>query len=301
VSIIERALNKASQQSSENEDSKRVAESGPVEEASVPIPQPDKPPSSLDGLESGTVLAAPHEMESSALSHRVDWARLREAGILTPEAAAEDLAERYREIARPLLEQAFPDTGQAAVRGNLIQIVSSARGEGSTFTALNLAIAMAGETDKIILLVDANVMAPAVSRLLGIEEKVGLINLLDVRYVRVSDVLWRTQIPNLRVIPAGKLPQRTGELLGSPAMRLLTRELSERYSDRLVIFDSPPLSSAPESEVLAGQMGQVVLVVRAEHTATRAVLESVEKLRSCRVAGCVLNRAREGYSPHESD
>ena len=96
---------------------------------------------------------------------------------------------------------------------------------------------------------------------LGIESEKGLIDVLLDEKLTLTDVLLRTDIPKLTLLPSGGKHVHSTELLASERMRQITLELSSRYPDRIVIFDSPPLLLTSESRVLAGLMGQVVLVV----------------------------------------
>jgi Mrp family chromosome partitioning ATPase len=75
-------------------------------------------------------------------------------------------------------------------------------------------------------------------------------------------------------------------------MALLVEELSSRYPDRIIIFDSPPLLAATQGEILAKLVGQIVLVVEAERTLQSMVMESVSKLSACDVVLAVFNKTK---------
>jgi receptor protein-tyrosine kinase len=112
----------------------------------------------------------------------------------------------------------------------------------------------------------------------------------------LGDVLLKTNVDRLSVLQAG-MPQRgASELLASGAMTRLLNEISTRYSDRIVVFDSPPLLATTESRILASHMGQVLVVVEAERT-TQAVLESaLAIIDGCPVVAAMLNKAPESNS-----
>jgi len=158
-----------------------------------------------------------------------------------------------------------------------------------------LALSIAMERDKTVLLIDADVAKPSIAELLGIPAKTGLIDLLQDKSIRFSDVLVKTDIPNLTLLPAGSLDSHSTELLASDAMKRLANELSARYPDRVVIFDSPPLLAASQGSVLATLVGQVVLVIESELTPQYIVKEAISKLESCEVIGCVLNKTKKGF------
>jgi exopolysaccharide/PEP-CTERM locus tyrosine autokinase len=223
----------------------------------------------------------------------VDWKRLSDLGFATPGSSNTETIEEYRNIKRPLVNNAFGSASEGITRANLILITSSLPGEGKTFTAINLALSIANERDKKVLLIDADVARPSVSKTLGINKSPGLIEYLDGVDINFSDIIIRTSIPGLSVIPAGKLHDYSTELLSSNKMALFVEELSNRYPDRIVIFDSPPLLAATQGEVLARLVGQVVLVVEAEQTQKNVVLESVAKLAACDVVLAVFNKTKK--------
>lgn len=222
----------------------------------------------------------------------IDWVRLAELGFVTPSDVNTKTIEEYRNIKRPLVYNAFGTGSVGIERSNLILVTSSIPGEGKTFTAINLALSIANERDKKVLLIDADVARPSVAKRLGINSssRLGLIDYLESDNVAYSDIELATNMPGLRLIPAGKLHKYSTELLNSNKMVLFAEELSNRYPNRIVIFDSPPLLAATQGEVLAKLVGQVVLVVEAEKTLQSMVMESVSKLSGCDVVLLVFNK-----------
>lgn len=221
---------------------------------------------------------------------RVDQARLREQCVLTPDAQRTPISESFRRIKRHVL--ANLTNPKFAPRANLIMITSPLPGEGKTFCTLNLALSLAMEMDRTVLLVDADVAKPSITSMLGIAEKSqrGLMDILLDRNVRLADVLCRTDIAKLTILPAGTPHARATEALASTKMRVLLHEMAERYPDRLIIFDSPPLLAASEASVLATGMGQVVLVVEAGRTTEMALKDALKRIESGNVVGLLLNK-----------
>ena len=222
----------------------------------------------------------------------IDWKRLSDLGFAAPGSLNTEAIEEYRNIKRPLVNNAFGNGHNGIARANLILITSSLPGEGKTFTAINLALSIANERDKKVLLIDADVARPSISKVLGINDSPGLIEYLDGADINFSDIIIKTSIPGLGVIPAGKLHDYSTELLSSNKMALFVEELSNRYPDRIVIFDSPPLLAATQGEVLARLVGQVVLVIEAEKTMQNVVMESVANLATCDVVLALFNKTK---------
>jgi receptor protein-tyrosine kinase len=104
-------------------------------------------------------------------------------------------------------------------------------------------------------------------------------------------VLLRTNVEKLSLLPAGSPQTRATELLASQSMANLVEELSSRYSDRIILFDAPPLLPTTESRVLATHMGQIVLVVAADSTTQGAIRQAMATIQSCPIVMPVLNKA----------
>lgn len=213
--------------------------------------------------------------------------------ILSSEGGRNRTAEEFRVIKRPLLVNAFNGAATAGKPSNLIMVSSSVQGEGKTFTSLNLAISITLELDSAVLLVDADVAKPGLSKTLGVEDKPGLIEHLVDRRNDLSGMLLRTDIPTLTVLPAGQKHKLSTELLASANMKRLVGELANRYSDRIVLFDSPPLLETSEASVLASLMGQVVIVVEYETTSRVTVKAALSQLEDTDNAYLILNKCEE--------
>ena len=151
---------------------------------------------------------------------------------------------------------------------------------------------MAMERDKKILLIDADISKPSHHEIFGIKPEFGLTDYLTGKVKDVSRVINKTSIPSLSLMFAGGRIQHSTELFASKAMTDFLQELSERYDDRVIIFDSAPLLLPTEAQVLASLMGQVIVVVEAESTKKSIVNKALESL-SNRIVMVMLNKARE--------
>lgn len=223
---------------------------------------------------------------------------LQAAGYLTPAIPRSITAEEFRTIKRPLLNNIRGRSGVRVNNANLIMVTSALEGDGKTYTSLNLAMSIAMEQNKTVLYIDADVRKATAGDFLGISsETPGLIDLLSDDAVEPQDVILRTNVDNLRILPAGAPSEHATELLAGEGMRQLMLELSERYSDRVIVFDSPPLLLTTESAVLTSFMGQIVFVVAANATPQHAVTQALEKISENKVVGMVLNKApRRSFS-----
>jgi exopolysaccharide/PEP-CTERM locus tyrosine autokinase len=219
----------------------------------------------------------------------VDLDRLRRTGIITPGGERTQTAESFRRIKRRVLTNAA--NLKADAPANLVLVTSALAGEGKTFCAVNLAISIALEVDHSVLLVDADVRKPSFPEMLGLTAERGLMDLLVDRRIDLADVLCRTDIGKLSLLPGGTTQQNATELLASAAARELLREMAQRYRDRIIIFDSPPLLAASEAGVLASEVGQIVMVVESATTTEYALKEALGHIDAGRLTGLVLNKS----------
>lgn len=220
------------------------------------------------------------------------------AGFLTPLKPRSQIGEEFRGIKRPLLKNCMHRSGTQMHNANLIMVTSALQGDGKTFCSLNLALSIAMEQDKTVLFVDADVLKASAGRTLGVDDQTpGLIDLLSGSDYQPQDVILRTSMPKLRILPAGRKSEHATEILASGNMHALMIELAERYHDRVIVFDSPPLLLTTEASVLASFMGQIVFVASAEKTPESAVRQALEHLGEDKMVGVVMNRASRAFNP----
>ena len=216
---------------------------------------------------------------------------LTERGYLIDTGARKSIKDEFRQIKRKLLNNAFGSGAKMLTNPNLIMVSSAKPNEGKTFVSINLALSIALEQDKTVLLIDADVLRPSVNRELGVDETDGLIEYLLHEDKQVSDVIFNTNIEKLKLIPAGSPHHLSNELLASEKMATLALELANRYPDRVVIFDCPPLIGVTETLVLANLMGQALVVVEESKTSINNIKTATESLNEDLAVGIVLNKA----------
>jgi exopolysaccharide/PEP-CTERM locus tyrosine autokinase len=248
-----------------------AAASAPASDAGVTRPSPPAP-------------ATTHSLRIS-----IDQDKLLREGVLAKPAQQHQQASEYRNIKRQLL-QALRDGGTSIKDSDRILMIASAiAGEGKTFTAINLALSLARELDYSVLLIDADFAKPNTSRLLGIEAASGLLDAARREDIDPESLVVDTDIPGLSVLPAGSMVANATEYLTSVRMHeILARLVS--VPNRIILMDSPPLLMTTESAALAQLAGRVLLVVRAESTPHRAVLDALDLLGDSVNVGLILNQ-----------
>lgn len=282
MSIIEKALGKLSDQPKEDSDAAQAQaaeQETQIERVAIKAEAPARASN-----------PSPSATTANSRTVNLDFKRLGARGFLTNADERGKLAEEYRMIKRPLLANAFGPN--PVLKGNLIMVTSSLPGEGKSFSAINLAISIAMELDRTVLLVDADVAKPSLPKYLGFQAEHGLLDVLREDSRDLSSVILRTNIEKLSILPAGKSHARGTELLASDAMDRLIADVANRYSDRLVLFDSPPILATSEASVLASHMGQIVMVVESEKTPKSALREALSRIEgTCDVVSIVLNKS----------
>jgi len=294
VSIIEKAARRIDQQRQNAAPANPAATIVPAEPPLVDAPAAvlvDVPvnPAPTPDLAGAAATATPARTRRVEL----DLSRMRELGMVTAAAGRTNLLEEFRIIKRPLLKRAFAERGPKDNPANLIMITSSLPGEGKTYCAINLAMSIAMELDHTVLLVDADVARPSVLRTLGLPAQRGLMDILVDDSLELPDVILRTNVDTLALLPAGAASNAATELLASSTMAAMLTELANRYPDRIIIFDSPPLMLTTEARVLASHMGQIVVVVEAQTTTQHAVKESLQQLEGMSNVNLVYNKTRD--------
>jgi exopolysaccharide/PEP-CTERM locus tyrosine autokinase len=226
----------------------------------------------------------------------LDLDALREAGLLPPAHQERELAQQFRQIKRPLINNALGRGVTALPDGNLVMIASAVPGEGKTFTSLNLALSMRLEEDVTVLLVDGDVVNPRLSQILGADDSRGLLDVIKDPNIALASAILPTSVPGISFLPAGHQEPNATELLASARMSEVVAQLARQDPTRLVLFDSAPLLLTTESHALTQIAGQIVMVVRADQTPQHVVLEALETLAESKSVSLILNQSMK--QPH---
>jgi len=191
-------------------------------------------------------------------------------------------AEQFRKLRTYLLQLNVQNPPRT------IMVTSATSREGKTFVSANLAAGLSRDLNAHALLVDCDLRVPSLATLFGFSNGLGLSDYLrDSR--QIADLLLKTRVEKLSVLPGGNTPENPTELIGSKKMEDLVHELKSRYNDRYVIFDSTPLLAASESEVLSKLVDGIIIVVKAGVTPRETVKQAISFLDKEKILGLVLN------------
>lgn len=238
--------------------------------------------------------SAPHAavVESSAAKARqftsasIDRRTMEQHGVLLQ--LNDDVAQRAYKILRTRVQQRM-----AAQRWSSLAVTAAVEGEGKTLTAINLSIALASDMNARVFLVDLDLQRPKVAAYLGLKFDAGLSDYLEGEATFDEIVYCPEGVERLAVIPNGRTLSQSSELLVSPRMLELRRQLAAEAPRRLQVFDVPPLLLSDDVLRFSSHVDSLLLVV-SEGLASRSVLERArETLNEMNLLGVVLNRSAE--------
>ena len=170
-----------------------------------------------------------------------------------------------------------------------VLITSALQGEGKTFVASNLAATIAQGLDEHVLLVDADLRNPRLHSIFNLsDENKGLSTHLQDNEP-LQNLMHKTTIPKLTVLPAGFSSQKPAELISSSRMKKFIIEVRYRYPDRYVIFDSSPIELSPETAHVANEVEGIFLVLRRAQTPRETAKSTIEKFKKEQFLGVILN------------
>jgi protein-tyrosine kinase len=180
----------------------------------------------------------------------------------------------------------FPLSGEVP---RMIAITSAVPGEGKSFVSSNLAVSIASDIDKYVLLIDCDLRKPSVHKNFGFKDDVpGLSEYLSHKK-DLPSLLVHTMVDKLSILPAGSPVDNPSELLSSDKMEAMLTEVSQRYSDRLVILDTTPLTITAEAVTLSRHVDGVLVVVKQGYTLKDHLREIVKIIDREKIMGIVLN------------
>jgi protein-tyrosine kinase len=162
------------------------------------------------------------------------------------------------------------------------------QGEGKSFVSANLSVSIAMNVNKYVLLIDCDLRKPDLHRIFGIGDGSGLSDYLA-GHRDLASLLQRTSVEKLSLLPGGPIPANPSELMSSERMAEMLEEVKFRYSDRLIVIDSPPPGLAAETSFLARQVDGIVLVVEYGKTPRENVEELMDIVGSEKILGTVIN------------
>ncbi len=238
---------------------------------------------------------ADSQKEKLNIFKKIEPKKVNNQNIVMIDRPDSPIAEEFRRLKSLLIRDTKADFL------NSIMITSSIDGEGKSTIALNLAVSLAHELDHSVLLVDADLRRPMIHERLGIKYEYGLSDYLT-GDIDISKILIKTGIGNLVILPAGRAVSNPVELLSSNKMQSLMKELKQRYMDRYILIDTPPVMSFSESITIGSYVDGIVFVVKERYAQRKTIEDALNVIGGLNILGVIYNDVSEmsldGYYSH---
>ncbi|RMG46683.1 MAG: polysaccharide biosynthesis tyrosine autokinase [Acidobacteria bacterium] len=195
------------------------------------------------------------------------------------------VTERYRRMMTHIDHLGVRDDHPYRV----IVMTSSREAEGKTLTSMNLALVMAEDRDRKVVLMDVDLHRPRVHHFLLSKPRIGWMDVFEDRADLDAAVVDLTQT-RLKLLPAGRPPEKPAEVLKSERFRRLLRQLRDRFD--AIILDAPPLMRFVDANILNSYADGLIFVIRAGLTSRQIVKKALSQVTTGRVIGVVLNDVR---------
>ena len=220
-----------------------------------------------------------------------DPLHLEHERILPPRAAG-----RYGNAYKMLRTQVLRRLDK--IGANSLAILGNEPGTGKTLTAINLAIATAADPDRSALLVDLDLRKPSIHHRFGIKPLIGIEDCLRDEQPLAEAMVRIGGYDRLAIVPARGRCDDSSELLAARRTQEIIREMRQRYKERILIFDLPPVLQADDALAFSRHVEAALLVVGDGRTQRQDLLRTLDLLHDLPIVGTVLNRTREALDTH---
>jgi len=238
-----------------------------------------------------TALTVPAVFEPGRMPP-LDMAALEKAGLVVGHKVRTRISEEFRITVGHLLRSMQANYSPGRGSPNVIMITSARPGEGKSFSALNLAGSIAQHTQREVLLMDVDAKQRSISSQLGLTDRPGLLDLSNNPTLRIEDVILKTSIPHLSLMPVGSGQSGGLDITQTRPVTTLVERIARRFPNSVVLLDSPPCLSTSDPSTLAPFVGQIILVVEAERTQRNEVVAALDLIKSCPSVTLMLNKIR---------
>jgi capsular exopolysaccharide synthesis family protein len=212
----------------------------------------------------------------------LDRAELEKRKLISPDMKNRQVLNVFRELRTKL-------TKLAGDRNFIVTVTSVCSKGGTTYMAANLAAVFALDQAKTALLLDCNLYDPGLESLFSLNTDFGLTDYLIDTTIDIEDIIYASGIPRLRVIPVGGHCEGGAEYFSSQKMQEFLAKVKNRYPDRFVFIDAPPIGTSVEARIISQLSDYVILVVPYGKATQGQILESIDAIEPEKFAGIVYN------------
>ena len=208
---------------------------------------------------------------------------LGKRGIIHPGMKDADVLNAFRNLRTSLL----PRMGKM---NSSIMVTAINKGGGASFNAINLATAFTLDRQRTALLVDCNFHNPSLAERLNVEAEAGLIDYVSEQTDNIEDIVYPTIVPRLSLVPCGNVFEEDNiEYFAGERMRNFITSATERYEDRVVIIDAPPILDTADTTILSELCDYVLLVLPYQGASAAKVNKTIKALGQDKLLGMVMN------------
>lgn len=202
--------------------------------------------------------------------------------VIYPELGENGTVRAFREIRTKIIQK-------SQGRNCVIMVTSVTGGGGSSFVSLNLGVAFAFDAGKTALLLDCNLKNPSLHRLFESDSFQGLTDYMENSEIDIADIIHPVGIERLRVIPAGGEREIPAEYFTSLKMKRLLDSIRQRYRERYILIDAPPMTESADTQILAELCDYVVLVVPYGRVTDAQIDACIKAIGDKKLVGVVFN------------
>jgi protein-tyrosine kinase len=255
--------------------------------------EPDLPAAEaeLRDPDPATALTVPPTPEPGRMPP-LDMAALEKSGLVVGHKVRTRISEEFRITVGHLLRSMQANYSPGRGAPNVIMVTSARPGEGKSFSSLNLAGSIAQHTQREVLLMDVDAKQRSISAQLGLADRPGLLDLSNNPSLRTEDVIIKTSIPHLSLMPVGSGQSGGLDITQTRPVTTLVERIARRFPNSVVLLDAPPCLSTSDPSTLAPFVGQIVLVVEAERTQRNEVIAALDLIKACPSVTLMLNKIR---------
>lgn len=257
----------------------------------IPAGTPPSRPVATPAFGSVPPLAAP-SLITRNVPGMVSLESLSHAGLVVSGNVRTRISEEYRiAVSRILRATRTKRPGIAA--GELLMVTSARPGEGKSFTAINLAGAIAHNVMRPTVLVDIDFKKRSISNQLGLSERVGLLDVASTSSQKIEDLIVPTAIEHLSILPVGRDSGEFNDVGDASSRRPVSQvieRLARRFPDHIFILDLPPCLSTSDPSTLAPVVNEIIMVVEAGRTQRNEVEAALDLVKLCPKITLLLNK-----------
>ena len=250
------------------------------------------PPPDAPTLEASSTAQPASEAAPEGKRRPLGVTSLMRGGMIEWGRKRSRISEEFRIVQGQVLRTLAGIAEAGVPNANLVMVTSARPEEGKSFTALNLACAIARYGEVSVLLLDADAKHNSISALLGLSGEAGLLDLAADPRLGITSLVVRTEVPYLSLLPIGGASADKEELSASLPLASTVARIGREFPGHVIVLDAPPCMVSSDPSTLAPVVGQVIMLIEAQRTQRGEIDAAVDMVSSCENVSLLLNKVR---------